>query len=200
MKKTTICILLLLSTLNYAQTEIALGENDKLIYLDSTWIETSKENHEYYRIVKDYNLELKEYKVLEYFKSNQLRKETILNGKGFGSTNGEETVYYENGKKLSMINYVNGMPTGKSISWYDNGNIKEEGEYTGNYEIAGKHYKLTQYWDEKNNHQVIDGNGTYSCGDKVDYIETGAYKNGFKDGVIEGKNLKKIVLLLRSTI
>jgi hypothetical protein len=162
--------------------------NDKKIYLDSTWNETSQENSKYYRIVKDYYLDQKEYKVLVYFKNNQLKKESTLSGKDGGSPNGEEINYYENGKKQSIINYVNGRPTGKSINWYENGNIREEGEYTGNYEIAGKHYKLNQYWDVNNNHLIVNGNGLYSCGDKMSFQETGMYKDGYKDGVFEGKN------------
>jgi len=168
-----------------------LSANDKKIYLDSTWNETNQENAKYFRIVKDYYLDQKEYKVLVYFKNNQLKKESTLSGKDGGSPNGEEINYYENGKKQSIINYVNGRPTGKSINWYENGNIREEGEYTGNYEIAGKHYKLNQYWDVNNNHLIVNGNGLYSCGDKMSFQETGMYKDGYKDGVFEGKNPKQ---------
>jgi antitoxin component YwqK of YwqJK toxin-antitoxin module len=167
-----------------------LSANDKKIYLDSTWNETSQENSKYYRIVKDYYLDQKEYKVLVYYKNNQLKEESILNGKDGGAPNGEKLNYYENGNKQSFTAYVNGRPTGKSMSWYENGNKREEGEYTGNYEIPGKHYRLIQYWDENNNHLIENGNGFYSCGDKASFLETGSYKDGYKDGVFEGKDFK----------
>ena len=93
-----------------------ISTNDKKIYLDSTWNETTQENYKYYRIIKDYYSDLKEYKVLVYFKNNQLKKESTLSGKDGGLPNGEEFNYYENGKKQSTITYVNGRPTGKSIS------------------------------------------------------------------------------------
>ncbi|MBC7847211.1 MAG: energy transducer TonB [Flavobacterium sp.] len=98
--------------------------------------------------------------------------------------------YYENGNKKSITNYRLDKKYGECSEFYDNGNIKEEGEYTGNYVEAGKSYKLNQYWDENKNHLIIDGNGNYSCGNNKGYIETGKYKNGFKDGIYEGKSLK----------
>jgi hypothetical protein len=168
-----------------------LSANDKMVYLDSTWNEASQDNYKYYRIVKDYYSDQKEYKVLVYFKNNQLKKESTLSGKDGGSPNGEEINYYENGKKQSTITYNNGRPTGKSISWYESGNLREEGEYTGNYETAGKYYKINQYWDENNNHLIVNGNGFYSCGDKESFQETGTYKEGYKEGVFEGKNAKQ---------
>ena len=34
------------------------SENDKKIYLDSTWNEATQDNYKYYRIIKDYYLEV----------------------------------------------------------------------------------------------------------------------------------------------
>ena len=167
-----------------------LSANDKMVYFDSIWNASTQDNYKYYRITKDYYLDQKEYKVYDYYKNNILKKESILSGKDGGSPNGKEINYYENGKKQSTITYVNGRPTGKSLSWYENGNLREEGEYTGNYEIPGKYYKINHYWDENNNHLVVDGNGFYSCGDEESFQETGTYKEGYKDGVFEGKNAK----------
>lgn len=167
-----------------------ISPNDKMIYLDSLEKETIKGNHKFYKIIKDYYSEQKEYKFYLFYKNDTLKKETTLTGKDGGSPIGEEINYYENGNKQKIINYVNGRPTGKTISWYENGNLKEEGEYTGNYNEAGKYYKINQYWDENNKHLIIDGNGVYSSGNNEDYIETGQYKDGYKDGFYEGKNLK----------
>lgn len=168
-----------------------VADNDKIIYLDSIWNPTSEENHQYYRIIKDYYSDLKEYKIFEYYKNNSLKTAATMSGKDSGSYIGEKTSYYKNGNKQDITYYNNGRPTGKALSYYESGNLKEEGEYTGNFEIAGKLYKLNQYWDENNNHLIIDGNGFYSCGNSIEYIETGKYKDGFKDGIFEGKDLIK---------
>lgn len=167
-----------------------VSENDKTIYLDSLWEETTQGNHKYYKIIKDYHSDLKEYKIYVYYKNDKLKTATTLNGKDGGSPNGEEINYYENGNIKEIIYYINGRPSGKTESYYQNGNIKEKGEYTGNYDEAGKSYKLNQYWDENKNHLIVDGNGFYSCKNNLDYTETGKYKDGFKDGIFEGKNLK----------
>lgn len=190
MKKLSCLIILLLSTLNYAQTEIALGENDKLVYLDSTYREVTKENHKYYRIIKDYYLDNPKYRFLEYYKSNQLKKESIHSGKDGGSPNGDEINYYENGNRQSVKTYIDGRPQGKSSTWYENGNLKEEGEYYNASDVPSKYYKLNQYWDYNKNQLVINGNGKYTNGDNEGFLETGTYKEGFKDGSWEGKNFK----------
>lgn len=168
-----------------------ISENDKIIYLDSIWTPTSKGNHKYYKIIKDYHLDKKEYKNYVYYKNDKLKEETTINGKDGGLPIGEEINYYENGNKEKIVNYINGRPTGKTVCFYENGNIKEEAEYTSNYNETGKSYKLNQYWDENKNHLIVDGNGIYSCGNNKDYTETGKYKDGFKDGIFEGKDFKK---------
>lgn len=191
MKKLSCIILLFVSILSYSQINISIEGNDKIVYLDSTMQEATQDNYKYYRIVKDYYSEQKEYKFLVYYKNNQIKEESTLSGKDGGSPNGQEINYYENGKKQRIITYIDGRPIGKTISWYKDGNLNEKGEYTGKYEIPGKNYKLNQYWDEKNNQLIIDGNGFYSSSDKNDHQETGKYKDGYKDGVFEGKSLKE---------
>ncbi|MEN9910318.1 MAG: hypothetical protein RLZZ540_3477 [Bacteroidota bacterium] len=168
-----------------------VSKNDKTIYLDSLWQETTQGNHQYYRIIKDYYSDLKEYKTYDYYKNDTLKTTATISGKNNGSYIGEKTTYYTNGNKKNITNYIKGSPIGKTLNYYENGNLKEEGEYTNNYETPGKYYKLNQYWDENKNHLIIDGNGIYSSDNNVDYIETGKYKDGYKDGVFEGKNLKK---------
>ncbi len=177
-------LLFLIPILIFSQTS-----NDKTVYLDSLWQETSQGNHKYYRVIKDYYTEKDNYKIVDYYKNDKPKKEYTRNGKDGGAPIGEETSYYENGSKLKVVFYDKGRPTGKTTSWYENGNIKEEGEYTGNFEQAGKHYKMNQFWDENKNHLIVDGNGVYMY-KSTDYVETGNYLNGFKDGNWEAKNLR----------
>lgn len=178
-------LLLLVSTLLFSQ-----NSRDKKIYLDSLWKETTEGNHKYYRIIKDYYSDQKSYDISDYFKSGTLQMTGKTTNKDNVSKIGQFVYYYENGKRQSITHYDNGRPIGEHIIYYENGNLKEEGEYTDNYKEAGKSYKLNQYWDENNKHLIINGNGVYSCGNNLDYIETGKYKDGFKDGTYEGKNIK----------
>ena len=41
---------------------LAQEKNDKLVYLDSLWKETTQDKQVYYRIIKDYYLEKSEYR------------------------------------------------------------------------------------------------------------------------------------------
>lgn len=164
-------------------------KNDKIIYLDSLWQETSKEKHIYYRIIKDYYSDLKEYKIYDYYKNNILKTSATIGNKNNGSYRGEKTTYYPNGNKKNITYYIKGDPIGKTINYYENGNLKDEGENTANYNEPGKYYKLNQYWDENNNHLIIDGNGTYLFRDNSGHTLRGTYKDGYKDGIFEGENL-----------
>ena len=94
-----------------------ISENDKTIYLDSLWKETTQGNHEFYKIIKNYHSEQKEYKIYIYYKNDKLKKETTLNGKDGGAPIGDEINYYENGNKEKIVNYINGRPTGKTVSY-----------------------------------------------------------------------------------
>lgn len=189
------------------------NSNDKTVYLDSLWKETTKENHKYYRIFKDYNIDKDSYKVYEYYKSGKLEMVGTSSTKENLTREGEFIFYYENGNKESVENYVkskldgklnqwyengnkrfigyykNGKKSGKQLLYYENGNLEEEGEYTESDE-AGKYYKLNQYWDLNNKQLIIDGNGNYFYDNKIDYIATGIYKDGFKNGIWKEVNSK----------
>ncbi len=191
MKKLSYFLLLLFSTLNYSQSNISIGKKDKLVYLDSTWNETTKKKHKFYRIIRDYYLDKDLYKINDYYKSGVLQMEGTSSTKEGNSKDGEFIFYYENGNKQKSTTYVSKKLLGKTTMWYENGNIKEEGEFKDINKENGKNYKLNQYWDENNNHLIVDGNGFYSFRNKMDFQETGNYKDGFKDGIWEGKSHKE---------
>lgn len=167
--KFLLLLFLLFSAKNYSQTEkikIDLSENDKLIYLDSTGLKTTEEDHFYYRIVKDYTLNKKNYKVLDYYKSGVLKlegtstnKESLVkndlftyyyeNGNKKATANyenniqeGVETVWYKDGTKQSVKNYVKGKLHGSNASWYDNGNQRS----TSFYLDGGVNGKVTEWY------------------------------------------------------
>lgn len=167
----------------------AQESNDKIVYLDSLNRETSIENHFYYKVIKDYNLEKSEYKFLTYFKTGNLHQEGFTVSKDGEELTGEIIFYYKNGNKQNSTFFNNARPLGKVEKWYENGSKSEEGEFTGEDWSSGKAYKTNQFWDEKNNHLVIDGNGLYTKSDSY-YNESGSLKNGYKDGVWSGNGIK----------
>jgi antitoxin component YwqK of YwqJK toxin-antitoxin module len=189
MKKLSCLILLLLSTLNYAQTDINLGENDKLIYLDSTWNKTSKKKQKYYRIVKDYYLEKDLYLIKDFYNTGVLQMEGMSKAKDDVLEEGEFIYYYENGNKKATTNYIKSLPNGKTSEWYENANKKLEGEYIQNEEIIIPQLKINQFWDTNGAQKVMDGNGFFESNTKFS-SEKGEIKNGFKEGFWEGKENK----------
>jgi hypothetical protein len=51
------------------------SKDDKIIYLDSSWNETTIEDFKYLRLVKDYNLHKNEYNVIDYYESGKVKME-----------------------------------------------------------------------------------------------------------------------------
>lgn len=165
----------------------AQESNDKTIYLDSIWNETSKEDYSYYRIIKDYQLEKKEYSIEDYFKSGKIQMQAISLSKDYLNKNGIELIYFENGNKKSNTLYENGIQKGFFEEWYENGQKCIEGEYIFNEKNRFSEPKINNYWNEKNIQKVKDGNGELEEKSKKDYA-IGKIKNGFKDGNWTGKS------------
>jgi len=136
-------------------SKIALSQetNDKIIYLDSLYKEVSIENKYYTKLIKDYNLEKTEYKHLLLYKSGKLKEEKTLSGKDGGFVIGEEIEYYENGNKSSSIFYENKLRFGKTFEWYEDGRLKEEGEFINNPNAPETRFKMINYWNEKEKKQ-----------------------------------------------
>lgn len=162
-----------------------VSRNDKMIYLDSTWNETSKENHKYYRIVKDYYLEKDLYVFNEFYKSGAKRTEGYSKNKNNFEKEGELTLYFENGNKHKVCHYLNKKLIGKEFEWYENGNKKREIEYTPTEKESQNKIKIIQYWNKDNIQTIIDGNGDFEESYK-EFYGAGKLKNGYKDGIWQG--------------
>ncbi|MES2575900.1 MAG: energy transducer TonB [Bacteroidota bacterium] len=158
---------------------------DRKIFLDSTWYETTSENYKYYRIVKDYYSDKELYVINDYYKSGVLEKEGMSKFKEGYTKEGEFIFYYENGTKKSVTNYTKNLPSGKEIRWYENGKIKQEGEYIPDEKKNEFEYKVNQFWDNSGVQKVTDGNGNYEEKEEKNF-SSGKVKNGFKDGLWEG--------------
>ncbi|MFC4815889.1 MULTISPECIES: energy transducer TonB [unclassified Flavobacterium] len=185
----------------------AQNNTDKTIYLDSIEKNTTEGNHFYTRIIKEYSSEKDNYKVFEYYKSGQLRKEYTLKDKtNLNSKTGILTTYSENGIK-KQEQQISDSETGidYTTNWYEGGQLYQEIEsnkktkittetnyYTNgnklsieknNFSIpnAGLNNKIIQAWDKNNNHTVKDGNGNYQI--ETDFFKiNGAVKDSLKDG------------------
>jgi len=145
----------------------AITANDDAVYLDSLFKIGTEKNHKYIRVVKDYYTpKKKSFEVKDFYKSGIIAMSGI-------TTNRDKII-----------------KTGVFVYYYENGNKKEEREYAENEVTIDKPYKLNQYWDENKNHLIIDGNGVLIHGNKIDIIITDIYKDGYKDGICEEKNLK----------
>lgn len=184
--KKIIFFFLLVSKIAFSQES-----NDKIVYLDSLYKEVSIENKYYTKIIKDYNLEKSDYKILTLYKSGKLKEEKTVSEKDGGYLIGEEISYYENGNKSSSVLYENKLRYGKTYSWHENGKLKEEGEFISVPNATDTRFKMINYWNEKGEKTVIDGNGLVTL--KNDYYEeNGNYKNGYREGKWSGKSLKNI--------
>jgi len=116
--------------------------------------------------------------------SDKSRNErNYINGELTGST----TEYFPNGKVSSITNFKKSVAVGEYIAYFDNGSLKEQGNYAkeGNSVRIGK---WTTYHKNKN----IDEVGIYTNGRKDstwnEYYENGKielisnYSNGIKNG------------------
>ncbi len=182
---------IILFFLLFSKVVFSQESNDKIIYLDSLYKEVSVENKYYTKIIKDYNLEKTEYKHLLLYKSGKLKEEKTVSGKDSGYYIGEEIEYYENGNKSSSILYENKQRFGKTFSWYEDGKLKEEGEFISVPNATETRFKMINYWNEKGEKTISDGNGLVNFKSEF-YEENGNYEDGYRVGKWSGKSLKNM--------
>jgi len=130
------------------------------------------------------------YKVDKYVLDNSrneyvLDSKFITNGLQVLKANGHFESYYENGKKESEGETVNGKKgNGIWIYYYENGKKKSEEKLsTGSYFSNKTENLIMNFWDHNGEQTVTDGNGYAEYRDKEGLIEKGSYKNGLKNGL-----------------
>lgn len=197
----TLYILLLLNNILLAQ-----GKKDKKIYLDSLKRETKETGHHFYRIIKDYRLDQKEYQVSTYYKSGKLEEEkTIAYKEDHQGSSGTITQFYENGnqKHLFIPYNTNDSIQSRTIDYFEDGIKSSElvathkGKKATLYEyypngkqkmIKALDYeypntllfsKTLEFWDKDGNKTITNGNGKYIYDDQDKSI-TGEIKDGKK--------------------
>lgn len=178
-------LFVLIVTKSFSQTGTPVN---KMIYLDSTWTESTKDNCKYIRVVEGYYSDKQLYVFKDYYKSEALKMIGSSTDKDVLKGEGQFVYYYENGKKKSTVTYLNSKKSGREFNWYENGDIKSELEYYTTKDNLVD-YKLNNYWNSQKEQKVISGNGDLEYADE--YIEeNGKVKNGLRDGIWKGKNLK----------
>lgn len=182
MKKHLILLIYLCTSFAFSQ-EL----NDKKVFLDSLSRETTEGNHKYYRIIKDYNLDLDQYKVYDYYLSGSLQMEGAYKEKEALHSKGNFIYYYENGNKKKEVIYDNSKNIGPYTEWYENGIKKAEGEYIADEKAYQNNQKIINFWDENNKQLVTNGNG-YIEYDTPYFSFKGNLKDGLRDGVWTGFN------------
>jgi antitoxin component YwqK of YwqJK toxin-antitoxin module len=176
-------ILLLFIFLLIPVSLFAQGENDKVIYLDSTYQKTDEENHIYYSVIREYHVAKENYKIEEYYKSGILKKVGTSAEKDTYRYFDFLTSYYETGKVEEKTFYTDGQPLGHYLKWYENGAKQTEGEYIK--DDAASILKINNFWDESGIQKAKDGNGFYEENDGKVFL-SGNIHNGFKHGIWEG--------------
>lgn len=161
---------------------------NKIIYLDSIFIESTEENCRYIRIIEDYYSERKSYVYKDYYKSKAIKSIGTTLNKDFINPEGQFMTYYENGNKKSITTFANNKIVGKVFNWYENGDQKSEIEYFENKK-GNTEYKINNYWSREKKQIVKDGNGEYIVMEKH-FEERGRIQNGFEEGEFKGIDLK----------
>lgn len=166
------------------------NSNQKKIYLDSIWKETTEGNHKYYRIIESYDPQTELYKIKDYYKSDILQMEGQSKTVDVTGREGRFVFYYENGYKKSIANFNKNRVIGKNEEWYENGTKKSESEYYESKKGFSSNRKLYQYWNSEGVQLVTDGNGYFE--EKGEgYSNAGNIKNGLKEGTWKGEYNKK---------
>lgn len=158
-------------------------------YLDSLGKPANKETFYKYQVFKKENPDQEKYTLQTFDKENHLIQSYSYLDAEAQKLNGASITYYKNGNKRSLITYDNGKPIGNFFVWYENGNPKEESFYLDVAWASAKHLKMINYWNEKGEKTVTNGNGFLESKDNY-YSETGFYKDGFKDGKWIGTSTK----------
>jgi hypothetical protein len=187
MKRINLITILFFSLVSFGQTPM-----NKVVFYDSIGKETFSKEYSFKEIIKEYNIVKAIYEV-EYFQKNQdkfiLKSRYFVNDKKKLTRHGACIYYFETGKTREIKDYENGQPI-KSKSWHENGNIESEKKYFYDDKEARYNYLTENYWDENNNHTVINGNGILEeiLRENDTIIFTGKIKNGLKDGIWKTKS------------
>lgn len=159
-------------------------------YLDSLKKVTTEQNSKYIRVVENYKNQEKLFLFTDYYLSGKVNMKAISTRKDKPYFQGPQIDYYESGNKKQESNYIDNNLNGKQVEWYENGDLKVEKEISWDSQNKNAIIKIMQFWNKDKQQTVIDGNGQYEQSDEI-ISEKGEIKNGKKQGVWYGNNLKE---------
>ncbi len=160
-------------------------DNDEISYIDSLGQYGTFENYKYLRVIKNLKIpNLDAYPIKEYYKSGKIAMAGTINSAEKKTKVGSFTYFYESGTKKSIDIYKDGFVQTR-YDFYENGAKKLVTDFeTSNFHLSNS-IKISQFWDEKGEQKVIDGNGFLEINDKNE-SEKGEIKNGLKHGLWKG--------------
>ena len=156
----------------------------------------------YYRIVKEYRPNLPQYLVTQYYKTGEKESEGISTSEHVLKAYGIYTSFYKNGNKKSTVTFEdNAVKNGECVYWYENGDLRFEGQYIKSVTKLAKGEKsestlsITNYWDTQKAQTVTDGFGDFTDDGNFDNFDThsvsyGKVANGLKADLWTGNNTK----------
>ncbi|HEY0091929.1 MAG TPA: energy transducer TonB [Flavobacterium sp.] len=169
----------------------AQSKDDLVIYLDSSNTKTTIGNYVTRRVIENSKKDHRQYIIKDYYKSGKLKSEGITLSADSEKYDGPLTSFYENGNKMSVMNYSAGWLSGEFFSWYELGAKKVEGKYFApNLKEREKVVEqIIQYWDKDGVQKVIDGNGYY---EEIhdNFSQKGKIKYRVKDSIWTGIDKK----------
>lgn len=165
-----------------------------------------KDSADFIRIVQEPDSGSNNYKVLEYFKDG--KRKLVGEVSSFEPTlvfEGAAAAFRNNGSKLYLKNYINGVLVGNAYYYYPNGKLQMIREYSNLLSDKNKvappvgymeefvsynktsYYRVIKYLDSIGIQSVTDGNGyCRDTGDDGVSYEQGYYRNGVKDSIWKG--------------
>jgi antitoxin component YwqK of YwqJK toxin-antitoxin module len=186
MKTNLLTTALLLATTALFAQESSISVN----YYDSTFHTSNKENYKYKRVIEYYKNYNDIFLITDYLSSGIVSMKAISTNKNHPVFEGPRIDYYENGNKRRTTYYSNNMPNGIQTEWYENNLKKLEKDIKWNPKTNTYDIKILKFWNKEGQLTLTDDNGKYEYSDDK-ISEKGEIKNGKKQGIWEGKDLKE---------
>ncbi len=131
------------------------SQNDTIIYFDENWGKTDRNSATFYRIIYNYKVKQKLYKITDFYISGEKQMEGFLKDLVKEKKSGLFIWYFKNGQKSTRVNFKNNIAKGLKEEWYPNGrylvtcNCKKNGCY------------IYQAWDSIGIKIADNGKGYY---------------------------------------
>ncbi|REE00188.1 membrane associated rhomboid family serine protease [Marinoscillum furvescens DSM 4134] len=149
------------------------------IYFDSSWVETDRYMHSYYRIGTKNKQDEWHGRVVDYFADGTVQMKGEFDK---GLREGVFIYYYDDSTYQSMGRYHKDDPVGRWEAYSENGQLVSQIRYARN----GYAY-WENMWTDDGEQTVRDGNGTeYSFHDNGQLEYKRQVVDGLIDGVVEG--------------